>query len=208
MTLLLDPNIAYLLLALTIFFATLAVLVPGTGLLEVATLVVGTLAVYAMLHLALNWWALGILVLGIAAMGCALWHERWAALCLTMAALGFLVGSVTLFRVPERWFAVHPALALTVSLLLGGYFWFGVRKGLEAWHRQPLANTPDKVIGQIGETRTAVHHTGSVHVGGEDWSARSAQPIPAGVRVRVVRREGLTLIVEPVEGESAKGDQP
>jgi membrane protein implicated in regulation of membrane protease activity len=36
-----------------------------------------------------------------------------------------------------------------------------------------------------------------VRVHGELWRARAAAAIPAGVTVRVVRVEGLTLFVEP-----------
>ena len=38
---------------------------------------------------------------------------------------------------------------------------------------------------------------GSVRVHGEIWSARSKRPLQVNDTVRVVGREGLTLIVEP-----------
>jgi membrane protein implicated in regulation of membrane protease activity len=37
--------------------------------------------------------------------------------------------------------------------------------------------------------------TGRVNVGGEDWAARSAVPIEAGVKVRVVGADGIVLEV-------------
>jgi membrane protein implicated in regulation of membrane protease activity len=40
-----------------------------------------------------------------------------------------------------------------------------------------------------------------VHLRGEAWSAAArAGTISAGSRVRVVARQGLTLLVEPLEG--------
>ena len=39
---------------------------------------------------------------------------------------------------------------------------------------------------------------GRVNVGGEDWAARSAKPIPAGQRIRVVAADSVILEVVPV----------
>jgi membrane-bound serine protease (ClpP class) len=40
---------------------------------------------------------------------------------------------------------------------------------------------------------------GTVYLGGEEWTARSAAFIPAGSRVKAVRREGLSLVVEKAD---------
>ncbi|MFN2299632.1 MAG: NfeD family protein [Anaerolineales bacterium] len=47
----------------------------------------------------------------------------------------------------------------------------------------------------MGTAETEIHHTGSVLVASESWSARSDTPIPAGSDVRVTAREGLVLTV-------------
>ena len=52
-------------------------------------------------------------------------------------------------------------------------------------------------MGKIGEARTAIHQEGSVLIDSELWSARSQESIPAGEHVRVVKRDGFTLEVEP-----------
>lgn len=44
---------------------------------------------------------------------------------------------------------------------------------------------------------TTLLTVGSVYVGGELWTAIANSQIPAGRSVRVVDREGLTLVVEP-----------
>jgi membrane-bound serine protease (ClpP class) len=38
---------------------------------------------------------------------------------------------------------------------------------------------------------------GHVRVHGEIWAARGTRPLQPGASVRIVQREGLTLIVEP-----------
>ena len=44
---------------------------------------------------------------------------------------------------------------------------------------------------------------GKVRVKSEVWSARSDVAIPTGVRVRVVQGEGVSITVQPVEGQAA-----
>ena len=46
---------------------------------------------------------------------------------------------------------------------------------------------------------------GSVYAGGEEWTARTAdeKTVGRGAQVRVVGQDGLTLIVESIEGKVA-----
>ena len=58
---------------------------------------------------------------------------------------------------------------------------------------------PSLAPGAPGEVRLPLEPIGSVYAAGEEWSARSAddRPLPRGTPVRVVRTEGLTVVVEP-----------
>jgi membrane-bound serine protease (ClpP class) len=53
----------------------------------------------------------------------------------------------------------------------------------------------------LGEVRRPLVPLGSVYAGGEEWSARTPdeRPLQRGTPVRILRQEGLTLIVEPAE---------
>ncbi len=53
--------------------------------------------------------------------------------------------------------------------------------------------------GTVGEVRRPLDPIGSIYAAGEEWSARSAddRPLGRGAAVRVVRTDGLTLVVEP-----------
>ncbi len=191
----LTPDVAYGLLVAAIVLTTLAVITPGTGVLEVAAFVTLGLTGYALWVLPFNPWALGVLAVAAGLFVQAVRRPRaWG--WLAAAAVGFIVGSVFLFHAPGGMLAVHPALAFVASVGVGGYFWLAVRKALEAMRRPPV-QALDALIGQVGEARTPVHHEGTVYVDGELWSARSPCPIPAGATVRVVGREGFVLLVEP-----------
>ena len=59
----------------------------------------------------------------------------------------------------------------------------------------------------LGEVRKPLTPVGSVYAGGEEWTARTfnEQPLSRGTPVRVVRQEGLTLVVEPADNPATSG---
>ena len=199
MDILLDPNVAYVLLVLGLMFGILAVLTPGTGILEVGALFALALAGWAVIILEVNLWALIILILGIGPFLIAV--RRSGQLVYLAIAIGALViGSAFLFRGEGFRPAVNPILALLTSGASGGFLWFAASKTLEAVLTPP-AHDLSGIVGQTGEARTEIHEEGSVYLAGELWTARSAEPIPAGSKVRVIGREGLIVEVDRLPEE-------
>jgi membrane-bound serine protease (ClpP class) len=197
MNYLLDPNIAYLVLVGGILLATLAIFAPGSGVLEISAMFAVLLAGYAIFNLPINPWALILLVLGVFPFIIAVRKShRLIYLGLSLAAL--TIGSAFLFRTPSGAPAVNPALVILVTLVVVPGMWIAARKTLDALDMRPSQDL-DRLIGEIGEARTAIIPDGTVYVGGEDWSAHSRQPIQPNARVRVLERKGLVLEVEPVD---------
>lgn len=198
MEILLNPNIAYLLLVSGLLLAILALLSPGSGLLELGAFFALLLAGYGVYNLPINYWALVPLILGVFPFILAVRKSgRLIFLLVSIAAL--VVGSAFLFR-GEGWQpAVNPVVALVASSLTAGFLWIVIRKILETERLRP---THDLValIGAVGEAKTDIQPEGTVQVDGELWSARSNSPIRADARVRVVGREGFILEVEPKDG--------
>ena len=56
---------------------------------------------------------------------------------------------------------------------------------------EPLVGRHGQVTHDIDPTLG----TGRINVGGEDWAARSAEPLPAGTKIRVVAADGIVLEV-------------
>jgi membrane-bound serine protease (ClpP class) len=191
------PNLLYLLLVAGIWLAALAVLSPGTGILELLALVALTGAGAGTMVLAFNWWALVILAVGVVFFVLSLRLNKFE-IWLFLSALALSLGSVFLFHTPGEGPAVNPLLALVVSLFTLGYFWIAVRSSIQAQREHPSLD-PSNVLGEIGEVRTALDPTGSIHVAGELWTARSEKVLEPGEKVKVLDREGLLLIVEPVD---------
>ncbi len=201
MEILLNPNVAYLVLVGAWMLILLAVITPGTGLLEVGALILSILSGWLILQIPINLWAVVILAAGLVLFIMALRYPR-QPLYLGGAILLFVLGSSYIFSTEQWWLpAVNPGLALLTSILSGGFVWIATRKSLEARRLMPRHNL-ERLIGLVGEAKSSITDAGSVQVDGELWSARCVQrnaaPINAGERVRVVGREGLVLIVEPV----------
>ena len=201
MNVLLDPNFAYLMLVSGLFLAILALLAPGTGLIELGAFFMLVVAGYSIYNLQIHLWALGVLVLGIFPFLLALRLSRqkifpqWVFLALALLAM--VIGSIFLLRQTDGTIAVNPLLAGVVSVVVVGLLWVIGRRAIEAMNR-PVSNNLERLVGMVGQTRTRIYHEGSVYVGGEVWTARSQVEIPAGSKVCVLSREGLVLTVELV----------
>lgn len=193
MNILLDPNIAYLLLVGGFLLAILALFAPGTGLIEIGALFMLVLAGFSIASQSFNWWALVILILGVVPFLLALRRSR-RILFLILALASLIIGSAFLITTPEGYPAVNPVVAAVTSVLVGGTVWLIMHRLLDAIAR-PVVSTSN-VVGKTGEAKTDILGEGAVYVGGEEWTARSRAFIPAGSTVVVRSQEGLVIEVE------------
>ena len=80
-------------------------------------------------------------------------------------------------------------------------------------HDRKEPTNADRVIGREAVVTQAIDNLkgeGQVNVSGAVWTARSQEeaPIPAGARVRILRIEGVKVIVSPVpEGAAVSGGE-
>ena len=134
-----------------------------------------------------------------------------------IAFLAFAVGEAVTVGLVSVWFAVG-ALAGLFAAALGAGLWLQVTvflgvsaltlalfKPLSSKYLKPRvsATNADRVIGSaavVTETIDNAQAQGQVKVSGQVWTARSAQNvvIPAGTDVKVLRIEGVKVMVETV----------
>ena len=132
----------------------------------------------------------------------------------------FAVAEAATVGLTSVWFAIG-SLGALVCALAGGNIWlqlgiFIVLSLVCLVALRPLAkkylNTrveptnADRVIGQearVTQDIDNIQGTGAVTIGGVTWTARSEHdtPIPAGAMVRVLRIEGVKVIVEESKEE-------
>jgi membrane-bound serine protease (ClpP class) len=196
---LLNPNVAYLGLVLAFLLTIMALLVPGTGLIEVFAFFSILYAVYAIANLTINPYALLLLVVGVIPFIIALRrsHKR---IYLIFSLIALIIGSSYLFVGEGLQPAVNPILAVFVSVFLTGFIWIVSSKVLGS-ENLPPAHNPDQLIGETGESTTTIHDEGTVQIKSELWSARSEETIPSGAHVRVTGRDGFTLVVVRIQEE-------
>lgn len=194
MDFLLDPNIAYLTLLVGVLLGLLAIVTPGTGLLEVGAFFCFALAGYAIYNLPFNFWAMIVMGLSVVPFIFAVRQPKRGFL-LILSLLGFVVGSVFLFSQENGLPAVNLFLALFASSAITGFLWIVIGKSIQVMLSRP-SHDLGALIGLVGEARSDIHSEGSVQVNGEMWSAESKELIPAGSKVRVLGRNGFVLVVE------------
>jgi membrane-bound serine protease (ClpP class) len=188
--------VAYILLLIGIYgliyeFSNPGAVLPGT--LGAMSLL---LALYAFQLLPVNYAGLALMVLGLALMIGEAFTPSFGALGLGGTA-AFVAGSLILIDTDVPGLGISLPLilgvAVTSALLLG----FMATMALRAW-RRPVASGAEELEGAQGEAVSGFPGGGRVHLHGEIWAARSPVPIPRGAPIRVVGREGLTLLVEPL----------
>lgn len=93
-----------------------------------------------------------------------------------------------------------PAQILTFIVALTASFALLRPRLMAQMSGQGIPSRTDALVGREGvvthDIETVVG-AGRVNVGGEDWAARSTQPIVAGARVKVVGADGIVLEVRP-----------
>ncbi len=197
---LLNPDVLYIFLVLGFLLVILAILTPGTGILEVGALFALFFTGWGIYNSPVNVWAVVLVLLG-AAPFVILVRRRGGRIYLAISLAALFLGAAYLFRGAAWWQpAANPLLIILVTALSGGYLWVAAIKVLETERSRPTHDL-EGLIGAVGEAKTDIYSEGSIQVHGELWSARSSTPIAAGAQVRVTGREGFILEVTAVEDQ-------
>jgi len=192
---LMDPNIAFLLLAigalsLYIEFNHPGAVVPGT-----VGVVFILLAAFALNLLPTRFAALGLII------GAFLLFAAEAKFAshgvLTIGGIALLtLGGLLLVDAPIPEMRVHFLTALAVSIPLGLITAFLMTIALKA-RRNKKVSGAQGLIGEAGIAQTGLSPRGKIFVHGEIWDAVSSSDISAGQSVVVRRVDGLLLEVDP-----------
>jgi membrane-bound serine protease (ClpP class) len=191
-----NPNVAFLLLMIGFYGIILEFWSPGALVPAVVGSISLILALTGLSALPVNYGALGLLLLGIALMI----GEAFAP---GIGVLG--IGGVAAF-VAGAYFLIEGAgsdidIAVSLPLIIGmaattALLIFGIgMAAMKARRRVPVTGA-EQIVGSVGQVIEWQGAAGQVRVLSEVWNARAARPLQAGDIVRVVGRDGLTLIVE------------
>ena len=192
---LMDPNVAFILLALGALALWAEFNHPGAVIPGVVGLISILLAVFALNLLPTRFAAFALL---LAAFALFALEAKFA----THGVLGIggiicmIIGALFLVDGPIPQMRVRLLTAVGVSVPIGIIAIFLMSLVLKA-RRNRVTTGGEGMIGEIGTAQTDLGPDGKVFVHGELWNAIATAPVASGQRVRVVAVEGLHVRVEP-----------
>ena len=195
--LLVNPNVAYVLLIIGLWGLMAAFAAPGMGVPEVSAAICLTLAVMGLARLPVNIIGVTLVLVAMVLLAIDLAVQSHGALTIG-GIIALAIGSIFLFRPEEG----QPGLSLWVVALttLGSALFFSVALAAAVRaQKKPVVMDPQAVAGQVGEVRSPLDPQGTVQLRSELWSARSETPgesIESGAKIVVTGLEGLTLQVK------------
>jgi membrane-bound serine protease (ClpP class) len=200
-SLLLDPNVIFLLFIVAMIGIFVEVSHPGAILPGVTGAIALLLFLFGVGSLSPNW--AGLALMGLAFLLLILDTRLPTHGVLTVGAvISLIFGALLFFNSggPYQGPQVNPILVFGMGGLIGlvGLYIVTV---LVRTRRQPVTTGMESMIGATAIASTPLLPEGRVNYQGEDWSAvldNSATSIDPGTEVRIIAIEGLLLRVEPI----------
>jgi membrane-bound serine protease (ClpP class) len=194
-----NPSIAYLLLLVGIYGLIFEGYNPGAIVPGVVGAICLLLAAYALQLLPVNYAGLGLIALGVVLMIAELFAPSFGALGIG-GIIAFVIGSVILIDTDVPGFRISLSLIFSMAIA-GAVLVFAILAVAIKARRAPVVTGREELIGGVGEARSDIAEHGSVWVHSELWNARSATPLKACDKVRIIDIDGLTLVVEHLNKE-------
>jgi membrane-bound serine protease (ClpP class) len=195
LSLITNPNVAYLLMLIGIYGLLLEGYNPGAVVPGVVGAICLLLALFAFQVLSVNYTGLALIALGVLLIVAESFVPSFGALGLG-GIVAFVFGSVMLLDKDVPGFSIAwqmiAAMALAGSLVLLAIVSFAVRA-----RRRPVVSGAEGLLLEVAEATEDFEQQGLVRVQGELWQAVSREPVRAGQRLRIRKVDGLTVEVEP-----------
>lgn len=196
MSVITDPNIAFILFLVGVYGLLFELWSPGAvlpGVLGGISLIV---ALTALSVLPVNYGGLALLLLGMGFM-LAEAHAPSFGLLGAGGIAAFVLGALFLFNPSDANFPIAVAWPVIAGAALASAAFFAgvINLALKA-RRRPVRTGAEQMLESIAEVVSWSDGQGRVRVHGEIWSARSDHSFHPGEKVRIVGIEGLTLNVE------------
>jgi membrane-bound serine protease (ClpP class) len=195
-----DPTLLYILLMVGLWVGATSFFIPGTGLAELAAVLLLGGSFYLMAGMATNWAALLLLVVSVAAFILIPLARpkltRWAELALVTQ----VIGSLFLFRGT----APNPVAIFGMVALAFIYNRFLLVPFMDRMRTAPsVGNEQEELLGAQGRVLAALTppNAGTAYINGEPWTIRADVALKPGDVVRVVEVHGLEAQVERVKAK-------
>jgi len=207
-----DPNIAYLLLSIGTLALVAEFYHPGAILPGVTGAICLILAFVAFGSLPVNWGGVTLIVLAVILF---ILDIKVAGFMLSVGgAIAFVLGSLMLFSPFAPPSPTMPRLTVSWPLIvlmtasITSFFLFALSAGIRA-QRARVTSGIESMIGATGIAASDLEPWGTVQVGSELWSAMAEEgPIRKGEQVRVVGTEGVRLkVIKKAQSSNSKAQK-
>lgn len=195
-----NPNIAYILMLIGIYGLLFEFYSPGLGVPGVVGVVCLFLALYAFHILPINYAGLALVALGIILMVSEAFVPSFGVLGLG-GGIAFVIGSIMLMDVDTPGFTVSPILIGSIAAISSGIF-LTVMMFLLRARKRAVVTGIEQLLDSHAEVIDWQGKRGYVRVHGEIWKARAELELQPGRQVAVSSIEGLTLLVTPEDKEA------
>ena len=192
-----NPQVAYILMLLGIYGLFFELSNPGSLAPGVLGGICLLLALFAFQVLPVNYAGLALLLLGLMFMIGEAFMPSFGVLGIG-GIVAFVVGSLIL------WDETGPGYQIPLGLILGftlasAVILIGIGTMLVHQRRRPVVSGEEELLNATAVVLDDFTGAGRVRIHSESWQARSTQPLKKGQKVRIVRRNGLVLNVQPLK---------
>jgi membrane-bound serine protease (ClpP class) len=193
-----NPNVAYILMLLGIYGLFFELYNPGSVLPGVIGGISLLLALFAFQVLPVNYAGMALILLGIAFMVGEAFIPSFGALGIG-GLIAFVIGSIILIDTdtPDYNYTISRPLIAGVSLV-SVVFFFWVIRTLIKMRSRTVASGREEMLGEKGECLSNEGGQLRVYVHSEAWNAIAPSDIAPGQRVKVTGMDGLILKVEAI----------
>jgi membrane-bound serine protease (ClpP class) len=195
---LVDPNVAYILMMLGFYGLLFEIYSPGAIFPGVIGGICIILAFYAMHTLPVNYAGLALIIFSIILFLLEIKVVSYGILAIG-GTISLLLGSLMLLRneSPLEFVRISKAVIFPAVAVTAGFFLFLIAMGIRAQRNRSVIGA-ETIIGSIGTSQESFDKTGMVMVMGELWLAEiSTGEIEKGQKIKVTGRNKFTLLVEP-----------
>jgi membrane-bound serine protease (ClpP class) len=203
LSLITNPNVAYLLLMIGIYGLILEFYNPGIGVPGVTGVICLLLGAYALQMLPINYAGLALILVGITLMVAEVVTPTIGVLGVG-GVISFIAGSIILFDSDLPGYRLSIPIIAAVAAASAGLFIFGLGAAMRA-RRLKVTTGREAMIGAPAVALEDFAERGNVRAFSETWLAQSPRPVRKGDTLRVTGVEGLVLKVEPDAGSDARG---
>ncbi|UCH65538.1 MAG: nodulation protein NfeD [Ignavibacterium sp.] len=194
-----DPNIAYILLMIGIYGLFFELYNPGAMFPGIVGGICLILAFYSMHALPINYAGLALILLSIILFILEIKIVSHGALSIG-GVIALFLGSMMLIDTESILEAMEISMELIILIVIltAAFFLFAISLGIKAQRRKP-ATGPEGIVGEKGITVTKLSPSGEVSVHGEFWKAESLDgDIKKGESIEVMEIANLILKVKKV----------